>query len=189
MEAIYRNLDKLNPKFREKVELWLKEVWDEIFISESWRSQKRQQELYAQWRTTPWNIITRTLTSNHTKGVAVDIAFVWNELYPTNFDRWRNIADVAKKYGIDWWYDLWSRDKPHFQDNFIYSNKNKMTKYLQEFNDEVALGYTPLLITHEWDQTLSEWEIKNLLEVVWARIEKRIKDYIDNKFLNLKNSI
>jgi len=29
--------------------------------------------------------------------------------------QWRKIADSAKKYGIDWGYDLWKRDKPHFQ--------------------------------------------------------------------------
>lgn len=30
---------------------------------------------------------------------------------------WREIAEVANKYGIDWGYDLWETDKPHFQDN------------------------------------------------------------------------
>ncbi|MBT3726215.1 hypothetical protein HOG21_00495 [bacterium] len=30
---------------------------------------------------------------------------------------WKEIAEIAKKYGIDWGYDLWKTDKPHFQDN------------------------------------------------------------------------
>lgn len=112
-------------------------------------------------------------------------------MYPDELPKRRDIADSAIKYGINWGYDLRGRDKPHFEDNFIYlnNNKNKMTKYVEEFNDEVALGYTPILKSHDGDQTLSEAEIKNLLEIASARLEKRVKDYIDNKFLTIKNAI
>lgn len=62
-----RSLDKLDPLFRQKVELRLKEVGDKVFITESFRTLKRQRELYAQGRTTPGKIVTWTTDSMHTK--------------------------------------------------------------------------------------------------------------------------
>lgn len=206
MTEIYKNLDKLTPWFREKVKSWINEVGDIIFITESRRSIQRQYELYGYGRSTsqlkkvwvPVNYanpnqkqVTWTLSSNHIKGIAVDIAFNGKELYPSDNGKRREIADCAKKHGIKWWFDLRGKDKPHFEDNLIYTNNNtnKMTKYIDEFNDEVALGYNPILKVHDGDQNLTEAEIKNLLEIFGARLEKRIKDYIDNKLLSIKNSI
>lgn len=135
---LYRWLDKLNPNFRKKVELFLKEVWDKVFITESWRSQERQEYLYSLWRTIPGKTVTWTLASEHTKGLAIDIAFKWKELYPKDIYKWREIWEVAKKYWIDWWYDLWKTDKPHFQDNWkifeekIFLDSSKFWKFIKE---------------------------------------------------------
>ncbi len=189
MYSVYTWLDKLNSEFRQKVEAWLKETWDKIFITESWRSDERQTELYAQWRIKPWSIITRTTHSNHQDWLAVDIAFKWTVLYPNDYNTRRPIADIAKKYWIDWWYDLRWEDKPHFQDNFTTLNKNKMNDYLEVFKDEQALGYNPLFKEHEWDVFLSEKEIKCLCEIVASRLERRLKDYIDNRLIKIKQSI
>ena len=52
------------------------------------------------------------------KWEAIDIAVKWKVLYPKDFD-WGKVAKVAEKYQIDWGYDLWKKDKPHFQDNWI----------------------------------------------------------------------
>ena len=153
----YRWLDKLHPRFRKKVELFLKEVWDRIFITESYRSQKRQNYLYSLWRTRKWKKVTWTLKSNHTQWLAIDIAFKWKELYPKDIYSWKEIAEVAKKYGIDWGYDLWKADKPHFQDNGndykknIFLEDSKFWKFIKEnlensfkFND--YLDNRPALI-------------------------------------------
>jgi len=40
------------------------------------------------------------------------------ELYPNDIYLWKEISEIAKKCWIDWWYDLWKTDKPHFQDNW-----------------------------------------------------------------------
>ena len=64
-----------------------------------------------------------------------------------------------------------------------------MSKYETEFNDEINLWFTPLFKTHEWESSLSEKEIKQLGEIISARLERRIKDYIDNKFMALKNAL
>ena len=54
----YRGLDKLNPQFRKKVEEWMKEVGDEVFITETWRSDERQSYLRSQG-------LSKVVRSNH----------------------------------------------------------------------------------------------------------------------------
>ena len=142
---LYRWLDKLNPRFRKKVELFLKEVWNKVFITESFRSQERQNFLYSLWRTRKWKKVTWTLKSNHTKWLAIDIAFKWKRLYPSDIYSWKEIAEIAKKYWIDWWYDLWKTDKPHFQDNMkdlkekdIFLKKSKFWKFIK---DDLEKGF------------------------------------------------
>jgi len=44
-----------------------------VGVSEGYRSQERQNKLYAQGRTAPGNIVTKTLNSRHTRGKAMDI--------------------------------------------------------------------------------------------------------------------
>jgi len=118
--ATYRKLDKLNPDFRKKVELFMEEMGDVIFITESWRSQERQNALYAIWRTVPWEPKTRTLNSLHTKGLAIDVAFNHPyELYPKQIELRNRVYDVAEKYGIVSLYRKYWIDKPHLEDNFI----------------------------------------------------------------------
>jgi len=118
LEISDRDLNKLHPRFKLKVDLLLKDVWDKIFVTEWYRSQERQDYLYSLWRTRKWKKVTWTTTSNHTEGLAVDVAFHWNELYPKNMYTWLEIADIAKSYWINWWFDLWGTDKVHFQDNW-----------------------------------------------------------------------
>lgn len=119
MSKANRDIKELTPQFQTKVNAFLKEVWDEIFITEWYRTQKRQNELYAQWRTAPWNIVTWTLNSDHTKRTAIDIAFKWPDLYPREHSRWVKISEIAKKYNIKWMYPEWWIDKPHFVDDWI----------------------------------------------------------------------
>lgn len=110
-----RDISKLNPKFSSSVKAWLN-ANPEIFLVEGWRSEERQKELIAKG-------LSKVKHSNHQDGLAVDIGFrddpsthqKETELYPQDMKRWRKVADSAKKYGIDWGYDLWSWDMPHFQ--------------------------------------------------------------------------
>lgn len=112
-----RDLSLLQPSFRKKVEWFLSEA-KQVFVTEGYRSQARQDYLYSLGRTRPWKKVTRTLNSNHTKGIAIDIAFKGWALYPSDIRERTDVANIATKYGIAWWYDLWGIDKPHFQDNW-----------------------------------------------------------------------
>ena len=107
-------------------------------------------------------------------GLAIDIWFTWNELYPSDYQKWRKIADIAKKYGIDWWYDLWKWDKPHFQDSWkpiLEANFSKMTQYTEIMQNTLKTNnLDPIFDSHDgWDQI-----VKELVEIWLARV--RVKN-------------
>lgn len=86
-----------------------------IFITETYRSQARQNYLYAQGRTRPGKIVTWTLKSNHTSRLAWDIAVAPPKpLY--DVDTLTKVGAIARKLGIMWGGD-WTRsiDRPHFE--------------------------------------------------------------------------
>jgi|GEM_PF-908479 len=87
-----------------------------IFVTETYRSQARQNYLYAQGRTRPGKIVTWTLkSSNHTSRLAWDIAVAPPKtLY--DVDTLTKVEAIARKLGITWGGD-WARriDRPHFE--------------------------------------------------------------------------
>lgn len=86
-----------------------------IFITETYRSQDRQNYLYAQGRTRPGQIVTWTLKSNHSSRLAWDIAVgPPKTLYDVT--TLNKVGTIARKLGITWGGD-WagSIDRPHFE--------------------------------------------------------------------------
>lgn len=115
--TINNSIDSLNPTFRIKFDPWWAEVtakYPNAVIFEARRSQERQNRLYAQGRTRPWKIVTRTLTSNHRDWNAVDVVFRNNWklewIWPYN-----DLIDMAKKY---WIKNLKPRETCHFEDDW-----------------------------------------------------------------------
>ena len=191
-----RNLDKLDPDFRKKVDLFLADIkknhGDMIFITEWYRSQARQDYLYSLWRTTSWNVVTWVKKSIHTLGKAIDIAFrddkrtkeIEKDLYPSDFEKWREIADVAKKYWIDWLYNLKKIDMPHFQDNWqpLEEVEVENPKYITILQQKYINKWTETILkTFEGNNTLSEKEIKALCEIVSQRILEKVEKDMNEK--------
>lgn len=117
MKSIYEKngelLMELAPEVRWAAVCWMKECFDlnyEFRITEAYRSQERQNQLYAQGRTKPGPVVTWTKNSNHTKRLAVDV-------YPINCT-YAQISSVARKYGIT--HPI-PKDQPHFE--FINAKK------------------------------------------------------------------
>lgn len=171
----YRKTDKLAPQFKEKVEKFLAEVnknGQVIFLTETWRTQERQNELLKAW-------LSQVKHSNHQDGLAFDIWFFGAELYPNDLNKWGAVADIAKKYNIDWGYDLWKWDKPHFQDNgkpilALINPTMKKSKYSDVMNAVIKeTNFDTIFDKHEGDQTLTEQETKELIEIAFARFAKR----------------
>lgn len=101
----------------------------EMRYTHGYRSNKEQDAIYAQGRTTPGNIVTNAKggQSMHNYGLAVDFALftrdgkkvVWDT--KSDFDKdgkadWMEVVEEAKKLGFEWGGD-WKNfvDSPHFQ--------------------------------------------------------------------------
>ena len=92
-----------------------------VQISEGHRSYARQNDLYAQGRTRPGNIVTnaRGGQSWHNFGIAVDFFLVSDDgqraIWTVN-NKWRRAAQIAKQLGFEWGGDWTSFvDYPHLQ--------------------------------------------------------------------------
>lgn len=114
-----RDIAALQPVAQEACKLFLEECEKRgiaIFITETHRSQARQDYLYEQGRTRPGNIVTWTRNSNHTGGMAWDIAVSPpNKLYDATIIA--KAGQVAKDLGIEWGGTWKEQDTPHFQVN------------------------------------------------------------------------
>ncbi len=114
-----RDLGELLPVAQTACRLLFQECYkagiQNIFVTETYRSQGRQNYLYAQGRTRPGKIVTWTLRSNHTSRLAWDIAVAPPKpLY--DVDTLTKVGAIARKLGITWGGD-WTRriDRPHFE--------------------------------------------------------------------------
>lgn len=124
-------LKEVKPILRKVVERAIQLSTIDFLVSEGKRTLKRQQELYAQGRTSPGKKVTRTMNSKHLTGDAVDLApFVdgkadWDDL--KKFDEiYKAMMAAAEglgvklRYGGDWDRDGILREKgetdsPHFE--------------------------------------------------------------------------
>ncbi len=116
MGSTCRDISELTPLAQEACRLFLKECEKrgiDIFITETYRSQERQNELWEQGRTKPGNIVTWTLNSRHTGRKAWDIACKGGVLYNTGI--LSMAGAVGKELGIIWGGDWATPDRPHFE--------------------------------------------------------------------------
>lgn len=172
VKTAYRGLDKLDPRTRKKVELAMQEIkesyGDSVFITETWRSEARQKHLRAQG-------FSKVKRSKHQDWLAVDIAFkddkrtvqIEKVLYPRDYAKRREIADVFKKYWMDWWYDLWNWDKPHFQDD----GKKLVVRKWKKIEDRDIVESLHALVRVSYTQCKNT-ETKNLL----SKVSKIMRD-------------
>lgn len=112
-----RDIKSLQPVAQKACELFLNECKKRnipIFITETHRSQARQNYLYEQGRTRPGQVVTWTKDSNHTSGYAWDIAVnPPHDLFDAKIIG--KVGQVAKELGIEWGGTWKEKDTPHFQ--------------------------------------------------------------------------
>ena len=84
-----------------------------MFITETYRPQERQEELYRQGRTAPGQVVTWTRHSRHTSRRAWDVACIGKNLY--DLDALKKAGQIAKSLGITWGGDWTAPDRPHFE--------------------------------------------------------------------------
>lgn len=102
-----------------------------VVITEGYRSYERQDDLYAQGRTSGGDIVTHAAggESYHNYGLALDYALqaedgslVWDvdaDFNGSGTPDWLEVAEIAKDLGFEWGGD-WTnfRDYPHIQMTF-----------------------------------------------------------------------
>lgn len=114
-----RDIKQLNPLAQQACNLFLAECKKQganIFITETYRSQARQNWLYEQGRTRKGQVVTWTRNSNHTGRMAWDIAVSPpSKLYDRNIIT--KAGRIADKLGIEWGGNWKTPDMPHFQIN------------------------------------------------------------------------
>lgn len=84
-------------------------------ISEGYRSQQRQTELYALGRTRPGTIVTNTLHSRHTSRRAFDIDFVGRQPSAVPQSWWDGAGIIGEALGLRWGGRWALRDYRHFE--------------------------------------------------------------------------
>lgn len=112
-----RDIEELAPLAQQACNLFLNECKKQdidVFITETYRSQARQDYLHAQGRDRPGQIVTWTKNSNHTGRMAWDIAVnPPKNLY--DVATLNRAGQVAKQLGITWGGNWQIQDRPHFE--------------------------------------------------------------------------
>jgi len=111
-----RAISELTPLAQQACNLFMakcKAAGLDIFITETYRSQERQNYLYEQGRTRPGRIVTWTKASRHTSRRAWDIACNGGTLY--NITVLAKAGQIAADLGITWGGTWSTPDRPHFE--------------------------------------------------------------------------
>ena len=184
-----RNIEDLHPRLQEiikKIKIRCENEGLKIGISECLRTIKEQDELYAQGRTKPGNIVTNakgsTYSSMHQWGIAFD--FYRNDgkgAYENKDKFFEKVGKIGKSFGLEWGGDWKSiKDTPHFQ----LPDWGSTTKKLKE------LYKTPENFFKSWEElSVSQYEelkerIKELDKKISDKSEIMIYDYVDDNMPN-----
>lgn len=117
VQEINRDKTLLAPFFLKRLQLALDECHKagiEIEMFEGFRSEDRQDWLYAQGRTREGKIVTKARggQSFHQYGVACDLCFKWGGKWQWNSDDpWDKVHEVFKRYE----FETLSFEKAHVQ--------------------------------------------------------------------------
>jgi RHS repeat-associated protein len=124
-------IQSLHPAIRMKATEFVKQANVElegttIRIAQGFRTYEEQDAIYAQGRTTPGVIVTKSKggESNHNFGLAFDIVGITNGKADYNLD-YKTLTEVGSSLGFEWggnWKGF--KDKPHFQMLFGKSQKD-----------------------------------------------------------------
>ena len=100
-----RDISELAPNAQKACNLFMAECKKQglnVLITETYRSQARQDYLYAQGRTRKGNIVTWTKSSRHTSRRAWDICKNVKGKEYSDASFFKKCGEVAKKFNITW---------------------------------------------------------------------------------------
>ncbi len=113
--AVVRSLDALDPALQDKLARVMTRMHDEtgmdVTVAETYRSQPRQDALYAQGRDTPGSVVTWTHNSQHTAGRAADLVLSGAPGANTT-NAYNTLQRIANEEGL---HTLGARDPGHVE--------------------------------------------------------------------------
>ena len=157
MSNTCRDINELKPTAQKACRLFLKKCKEaglNIFLTETYRSQARQNQLYAQGRTEPGKIVTWTLNSRHTSRRAWDIAVIGKDLYDMAVIR--QAGAIGQSLGITWGGEWSTPDYAHFEITEDWTAPEEVEEVTQEqFNQmmEVYLAERNKKSASDWAKT------------------------------------
>ncbi|CAK7024357.1 M15 family metallopeptidase [Tissierella sp.] len=118
---IISDLDELSPKTRELAIKFLEKCEEKglsVRITETYRTQARQEMLYKQGRTTSGSVVTWTKNSKHTKRRAFDICENNTDDPYGDLEFFRKCAEIGKEVGLTpgYYFERY-QDMPHYELN------------------------------------------------------------------------
>lgn len=189
--TIYKDISELSPPAQTACNLFMakcRAAGLRVRITETYRSQARQNYLYEQGRTRPGAIVTWTKNSRHTKRIAWDICqdIKGKEYSDPGF--FKACGEIAKKLGITWGGTWLKPDTPHFEistswqapkeseaDEMTEAEKKEFAKLQarvdfleQEINrtvDKINTVANPM-IYHYIDENMPEWARPTIQKLV-----------------------
>jgi len=112
-KTVVRGMDSLAPEFRDRLERVIERMETEfgykVDVVETYRSQSRQDALFAQGRTEAGPVVTWTRASNHTAGRAADLIIDGSYDDPLSYER---LTRIAREEGLR---TLGARDPGHIE--------------------------------------------------------------------------
>lgn len=133
--AVTSSIATLNPALQDKLSRVVSRMRDEtghdVQVTETYRSQARQNELYAQGRQTAGPVVTWTQNSKHTQGRAVDVTIDGGR---ASADAYTALQRIAKEEGLR---TLGAKDPGHLE----LPSKSAATG--QAFNDVMSVPDEP----------------------------------------------
>lgn len=114
-------LDELSPKTKELATEFLEKCEENglsVRITETYRTQARQDMLYEQGRSTSGSIVTWTKNSKHTSRRAFDICEKGTDNPYDDLEFFRKCAEIGEEVGLTpGYYFEESQDMPHYELN------------------------------------------------------------------------
>ena len=183
-----KDISELTPNAQKACKMFLTECESQglkVRITETYRSQERQNYLYEQGRTRKGNVVTWTKHSRHTSRRAWDICKNVKGQEYSDKKFFAKCGKIAKNLNITWGGTWKQADTPHFEisenwninkedDEMTQEEKTKFNKLVDEVNDLKSQ------VNHINSKMIYNYIDKNMPD--WAT--PTIKKLVDNGFLN-----
>lgn len=180
-----RSLSELTETAQRALELFMdkcKAKGLNVLITETYRSQERQEWLYQQGRSRPGKVVTWTHNSRHTSRRAWDICknVKGQEYSDPNF--FKQCGEVAAELGITWG-GIWksSPDTPHFEITEDWKEPIKTPSH-----DDLLSRAVSEIIKNGTQLTYNSWKCRELINLnnVPALVCKLVGIKIDGSVSN-----